>query len=167
MLFILTYGGDKAIVSNLRTLRNQLLNVPLVRRSYTGYLNYRIHRNADVFIVSFPKSGRTWLRVMVGKVLSEKFSRPFTVELEKLADENVPYIRMIHDGSNAVAQPLETDKRKYKNKGVVFLARDPRDTVVSYYFHLAKRDRRFSGDIADFIRDERFGIERIIDFMNI
>ena len=48
----------------------------------------------------------------------------------------------------------------------LFLFRDPRDTVVSAYFQKSKRkkDNSDCGEISDFIRDPRFGIEKIILF---
>jgi hypothetical protein len=48
----------------------------------------------------------------------------------------------------------------------LFLVRDPRDTVVSHYFQIAKRARRHAdydpGAIGDFVRDPLRGIDRIL-----
>lgn len=148
-------------------IKKQLLSVPAIRRSYSSYAERRAHRRADAFIVSFPKAGRTWLRAMIGKILCEGYGKEFTTELESLADSNVPYIRITHDGAHIPAEPLEQDKSKYRNKKVLFLVRDPRDTVVSYYFQCTKRNIKFTGDISTFIRDDGLGINRIINFMNI
>ena len=84
-------------MSTVRTLRKQLLKVPMVRPSYRRYLEYKTHQKADIFLVSFPKSGRTWLRVLIGKVLSDFYGGDFTIELERLANENIPFIYMTHD----------------------------------------------------------------------
>ncbi len=144
-----------------------MLKVPMVRPSYRRYLDYRIHQKADVFLVSFPKSGRTWLRVLIGKILSDRYGEDFTIELERLASENIPFIHMTHDKAEVADRPLEVNKSKYRNKKVAFLVRDPRDVVVSYYFQCTKRQDLFEGDISSFVRAPGFGIERIINFMNI
>lgn len=47
-----------------------------------------------------------------------------------------------------------------------FLFRDPRDTAVSGYFQKTKRKRHsdFEGGISEFIRDPRYGVEKIVRF---
>lgn len=154
-------------VSTVRTLRKQLLKVPMVRPSYKRYLEYKTHQKTDVFLISFPKSGRTWLRVLIGKILAEYYDREFTIELETLADDDIPFIHMTHDGAEQAHKPLELNKSKYRNKKVAFLVRDPRDVVVSYYFQCTKRQNLYQGNISNFVRDPGFGIERIINFMNL
>lgn len=47
---------------------------------------------------------------------------------------------------------------------VIFLHRNPLDTLVSYYHQLTDVDRRFSGTIAEFVRDPRCGIRYILEF---
>jgi hypothetical protein len=44
------------------------------------------------------------------------------------------------------------------------MVRDPRDTVVSYYFQRTLRSDRYSGSMAGFIRDPSYGIERIVQY---
>ena len=43
---------------------------------------------------------------------------------------------------------------------------ETRDVIVSYYLHCTRRRKYFSGTISDFIRDDKFGIEKIIMFLN-
>jgi hypothetical protein len=49
----------------------------------------------------------------------------------------------------------------------VFLVRDPRDTIVSYFFQVAKRERSSfrEGEIGRFVRDPGYGIDRLLDFL--
>ena len=50
--------------------------------------SYRRHRT-DVYLVSFPKCGRTWLRVMIGRAFQLHFDLPADadlVELHRLAE---------------------------------------------------------------------------------
>jgi hypothetical protein len=62
---------------------------------------------------------------------------------------------------------LETDKAQYKHKKVLLLVRDPRDVLVSYYFHISRRSDLFDGSIAEFTRHEAYGIRKIVTFYNI
>ena len=48
---------------------------------------------------------------------------------------------------------------------MVFLARDPRDVMVSYYFQRTRREHRH-GDLSQLIRDPMWGVDRLIGFMN-
>lgn len=99
-------------------------------------------------VVSFPKSGRTWLRVMLdGLKLDAKYT---------------------HDGSGhsrtGHVEEIEPASDAFAGKTIVFLYRDPRDTVVSGYFQTAKRLGGYDGTISDFVRDPRHGIEKIVRF---
>lgn len=100
-------------------------------------------------VVSFPKSGRTWLRVM-------------------LNDLGVR-IKFEHDGGkHSTPKPIESlrlcSRRIYAEKPVVFLLRDPRDTAVSGYFQKTLRRDGYDGSIADFIRHPLHGIEKIVRY---
>jgi len=62
------------------------------------------------------------------------------------------------------ARQLSGGPRRWRNRRILLLIRDPRDTVVSFYFQATRRGRFFSGPFEDFLRDPRFGIERIMQF---
>jgi len=100
-------------------------------------------------VVSFPRSGRTWLRMMLHELaIDPKFvhvkSRP------RLAS---PPARM--------CEGIE----RYYSRQVLFLFRDPRDTAVSYYHHLLlKQGGEIPGGISAFLREPTTGFERILAF---
>lgn len=143
----------------------QLKSAKIIRAAYRKHSSFY---KSDCVFVSFPKSGRTWVRVLVGRVLTRKYDQSFTIELEQLAGGEIPYIYMTHDDATNPTRPLATKKRKYRNKKVIFLVRDPRDVVISYFFHLTRRSRfPVQLDISSFIRDPGYGINRVIDLMNI
>lgn len=88
-------------------------------------------------LVSYPKCGRTWLRMMA---------------LHALDDVSVKgeYFSWSHHVSD------------YANRDIVILVRDPRDILVSYYFYynFSKPRKRLYDNLSDFIRSPR-GLVRL------
>lgn len=99
-------------------------------------------------VISFPKSGRTWLRVMLDDV---GVKANFT-----------------HDDSDHVLRraltDLNPDKSKYRGARVLLLVRDPRDTAVSGYFQVMRRLNLSATSLPELLRDERHGIKKICHF---
>jgi sulfotransferase family protein len=87
-----------------------------------------------------------------------------------LDDLGLPFL-FTHDGSDRVCGFSEIricKKPMFYKHPVVFLSRDPRDTVVSGYFEMSRRSYKieilYSRAISDFARDPRYGIEKVILF---
>ena len=149
------------------------INWILFRQSGTTKVNSKV----EVYIISYPKSGRTWLRVILGKIICTKFKIDEkyllnTIKLTLMAGCNT--INWIHDGSGLGEGPhfrkFITDKSIFSNKKVIFLYRDPKDVMVSSYFHATKRIQKFTkfqGNISEFIRSRGYGIKKLINFYNI
>lgn len=126
---------------------------------------------ADTYVVSYPKVGRTWLRALVGKALVDHYRLPpeQVLDTERLvAALGLPALGFDHDGSgmmgNRTSRDLSPDKSAFRTKRVLLLGRDVRDTLVSAYFHATRRIGEFSGPIGEFVRDERFGVEKVLTF---
>jgi hypothetical protein len=128
----------------------------------------------DVAVVSYPKCGRTWLRVLVGKALCEQFGLDEaglfkTVDLCRAA--KIPLTKFVHDGAGGVAGikwcEQERDKSRFEDKKVALLVRDPKDVVVSSYFQATKRMHAYEGTMGEFIRDECFGVRTIVTMYEI
>jgi hypothetical protein len=138
---------------------------------------YRSKRNkmADAFILSFPKCGRTWLRVLLGKAISlhHGIEVDDVGELDQFADAraDIPRIRFKHDDNPHFKTPgeLVRIKNEYADRKVVVLARDVRDTVISMYFQITKREMRyrFEGELSEFLKSERGSAQSMIEFYNI
>lgn len=68
----------------------------------------------------------------------------------------------------AYKHALRADEMRFDAKRadgrMLFLHRDPRDTVVSSFHEATRRRTLFDGSISDFIRDPAFGIEKIARF---
>ena len=127
-----------------------------------------------VCIISFPKSGRTWLKLMVGKALCEHLhiDESEMLDFDRLAESTgIPATTFLHDGSSLKERErfdeLATSKAEFADSSVVFILRDPRDVMVSLYFQATRRRRAFTGTIEDFIRDPTHGIRKCAAFHRI
>ncbi len=90
--------------------------------------------------------------------------------MEKLQNKNTVVFE--HDQSSWVPAPmgknkLSINKKKYKNKRIIFLTRDPRDILVSSWHHLKYRENIYREGLTEFIREELVGIDKVIAFMNL
>lgn len=122
-------------------------------------------RNASHFIVSYPKCGRTWLRTILLKYFSLVLDEEMPQTLDKIwGKQHIPKFIFTHDGKHVSF--LTRSKRRYRKKHIVYLSRDPRDTVVSHYHHCKERDKNYWKDISSFVRDPVLGVDHIITFMN-
>ena len=142
----------------------------------------RSFADADVLVVSFTKSGRTWLRVLLSNLLSRRFG----LSDKELIDganfhrrqPQVPKVFFAPDTRFPYAELGPAQVHVAPQQKVVFLVRDPRDVIVSFYFHVLHRAsgrelRRkqippSARDLAidAFVLDDRFGVTRVIDYMN-
>jgi hypothetical protein len=124
-------------------------------------------------LISYPKCGRTWLRCLIGRTYQTYFQLEHEniLEIENFSTLHplIPSIHVSHDDNPMWQTPNELDrsKQKYAQSKVIFLVRDPRDVVVSMYFHRNRRKKTYDGSLAEFIREPRGGLGTIIEFMNI
>lgn len=134
------------------------------------------NRRAQVFIVSYPKTGRTWVRMLLKTALENytgvKATDPLEFHELSDADARVPRIRVIHDDEPhwKVPSQLRRNKAKYGGKKVVLLIRDPRDTMVSLYLQMTKRWRVFLPEwksIDTFIWQDRGALKSMVAYYNI
>lgn len=127
----------------------------------------------NVYLISYPKCGRTWLRLLLIRILRRQFSiqhAPETLELHELTESmsNLPRIVVTHGGSPHLASPdrIAVNAACYRCSRVVLLVRDPRDTIVSLYFHMRYRCGSDPGPLNAFIWREVGGIDSMIEFYN-
>ncbi|MBN3039695.1 MAG: sulfotransferase domain-containing protein [Candidatus Omnitrophica bacterium] len=145
-------------------------------KTFIFYLNEYVFsqedKNCQTYIISYPKCGRTWLRLMLDKaiLLSQGIKDFDRKKLNSLKDR--PRIKFDHGCSNWVPAPfsfkeVEFLKRKYQGKKAVLLFRDIRDVLVSSYMHLKYRERLVDYDISHFIRNQYLGALKVITCMNL
>lgn len=100
--------------------------------------------------VSYPKSGRSWIRYLLTQL------------------GHVNSVRFHHDGfefNSSTRPPHDFDfaarfHRYEQVDKLVYLDRDPRDVIVSLFFQITGRFQDFfdfRGTLADFVRDSYFG----------
>ncbi|SNS56280.1 Sulfotransferase domain-containing protein [Ekhidna lutea] len=135
----------------------------------------------ETLIVSYPKCGRSWLRLLINDSFAKEYSghlKEGSLQEDRLSSINkdISSIGITHDDDPMLKTPEEIIKNKsfYKKKNVVLLVRDPRDVMISWYFQVINRGsiKNFSepiktNDPRDFIYNERGGLKTIIDFYNL
>jgi hypothetical protein len=91
----------------------------------------------DVFLVSYPRSGNTWLRFLVGNLIHPETPVTFA-NIEAV----VPSIYVHRDVKlRALARPrvLKSHEAFFgRYRKVIYIVRDPRDIAVSYYHYQLK-----------------------------
>ncbi|MEP5764481.1 MAG: sulfotransferase domain-containing protein [Halieaceae bacterium] len=107
-------------------------------RKLRGVEQYDKLQRADVVVVSFGKSGRTWLRVMISHLFRVMYKLPENAILGfdnfHNLERRVPRIFFTHDNYiKDFTGDFET-KQPFYHKRVILLARDPRDVAVSQFF---------------------------------
>ena len=128
----------------------------------------------ELFIISYPKCGRGWLKFMYLKAFEQHFrlknlNVPEINPTQLSRKLPIPIIIPTHDGDPHRKTPenVETSKHKYKNAKVIFLVRDPRDVLVSLYFHITKRSYYYHKSIHEFVFESVGGFDTILRFYNI
>jgi hypothetical protein len=105
-------------------------------------------RPEDAFVASYPKSGTTWLRFMLGQLLSNR-------EMDfDTAETMIPMVGWHRDaprvlpGEGRLVKTHESYRNVYRK--AVYMVRDARDVVISYYHHQV-RQGLFEGDLSTFV----------------
>lgn len=113
----------------LRTAR-RLLGEDLAGRNFKVFPD-------DSLIVSYPRSGSTWLRFLIGNLIQRDRAVSFH-EIERvIPDIHVNSRRYI----NGIPRPRLLKSHEYfdpRYRKVVYLVRDPRDVALSYYRYYRK-----------------------------
>ena len=144
------------------------------------------HFRPKAHIVSFPKCGRTWLRVMLGKVFYLHYGvndqRPDGTSLLYPEGANqhlrMPLVDFTHDDNphRKLAHELAADKSHFRNEKIILLIRDLRDVMVSNYFEetyrrphydFSETDTANSQSLSQFLYQERGGVDSFLTFYNI
>jgi len=153
-----------------------------IRSFRRRWRNERYLRSAaahtDAFLVSYPKSGRTWLRYLLSCYFAETAHLGFEPDLTSTFSVLPNFDRDPVRGIGAfvgrqrrhlpliLVSHLPFDKRLFQSRPIIFLVRDPRDVFVSAYFHATRHKHSFSGDIGAFMDEPTYGMPALINFLN-
>ena len=115
----------------------------------------------DTFIVSYPRSGNTWMRFLIGNLLSD----------EPVTFANVGHrIPNIYQSTayalRSIPRPRFLKSHEYfdpRYPKVIYIVRDPRDVAVSYYHYFRKIRQLDDNDpierfVEDFVAGKVFAI---------
>jgi hypothetical protein len=130
------------MVSELKYVIKHVLGRDLAERYFTTFPD-------DTFLVSFPRSGNTWTRFLIGNLVCP--TQPITfLNIERVIPDtsalSKSYLRHI-------PRPRILKSHQYfdpRYKKVIYIVRDPRDVALSYY-----NWQRKSGEI-----DDQYPLER-------
>lgn len=107
-------------------------------RKLRGVEQFDKLERADIVVVSFGKSGRTWLRVMISHVFRVMYGLPedAVLSFDNFHNINnaVPKIFFTHDNYIKDFTGDVQSKAPFYHKRVALLVRDPRDVAVSQFF---------------------------------
>jgi alcohol sulfotransferase len=137
--------------------------------------------SADAFLASYPKSGRTWLRFILSTYFARTAGFETPIDLHNMfrilpnfdfdpvrgvpafefagsgAARAVPFVPVSHHGYQT---------SRFRARPIIFMIRDPRDVMVSAYFHATRHKHRFEGDISSFLRDDGQGLPALTRYLN-
>jgi len=162
-----------------------------LRERLLARLELAIAGRAGLIIIGHPKSGNTWLKVMLARLYQVRYNlKPSElIGSDELALRNPAIPRLAatngyysYEGSVGRVLAAGAPDAPLRHKPVMFLARNPIDIAVSWYFQFTRRqsahkqelinhfiahpiDRRTVG-MWDFVRHSDIGLPFLIDYLN-
>ena len=146
----LSDGVKKALIIAPTELLPASARVSLRRKRLANLELAKAHR-ASFLIIGHPKSGNTWLKVMISRLYQQRYGLPSSrlINTDEFArkNESIPRLAATNGcysyeqevgkllAAGAADNPL-------RHKPVLFLARNPIDIAVSWYYQFTKRQSR-------------------------
>lgn len=130
---------------------------------------YKGLNKEDIIVSSFPKTGSTYTRFVLSNIINllEGDENPVTFHTlgsisPEVGKDDLTYFKSKSDKLPRFVKTHEEvcKSRKYIDIPSVYIIRDPRDTMISYYHYISNRkDNNFSGSFEDFVKHPEYGIE--------
>jgi hypothetical protein len=153
-----------------------------IERWLRGREEFKKLQRSDWVLMSWGKSGRTWLRVMLSRAYQLKSGLDARELLDfdnlKKLDPQLPAVFFTHNNYLRDYTGNAESMNHFVGKRVVLLVRDPRDVAVSQFFQWQFRmrpNKKFINDypphgadigVWDFVLDKDAGLPRIVDYFN-
>ena len=150
-----------------------------IERWLRGREEFARLQRCDWVLMSWGKSGRTWLRVMLSRAYTLKggFDASELLDFDNLKkrDASLPAVFFTHNNYLRDYTGNQHSKRHFQGKRIVLLVRDPRDVAVSQFFQWQYRmrpNKKFINDYPphganidawDFVLDKDAGVPRIVE----
>jgi len=186
----LSDGVKKALIIAPTQILPESTRVRL-RRRYLAQLELAKAHRASFLIIGHPKSGNTWLKVMISRLYQQRYGLPSSqlINTDELARKH-PSIPRLAATNGCYSYEQEVGKllaagapdNPLRHKPVLFLARNPIDIAVSWYFQFTKRQSRAKQELInhsishpidrrsisqwDFVRHSDIGLPFLIDYLN-
>jgi estrone sulfotransferase len=129
-------------------------------RTYDHSDFYPTIRPSDVFLCTYPKSGTTWLAFMIAQVLKRDPQEP--IDLKSMG-HYVPDVNLLYTQRGSLAEYVGmADPRFFLCHAacdmnlprVVYVVRDPRDVMVSYWHYQKFLKKDYQQTLAEFISSD-------------
>jgi hypothetical protein len=189
----LFHSGNQALRTAWKKFTRQTLRTLMVfypeerklaaERKLRGREQFRKLQLADIVFVSFGKSGRTWLRVMLSHLYQQMYGLPkrTLIGFDNFHNMNNAIPRMFFTHDNYIGNYTgHTDSKvDFYGKKVVLLARDPRDVAVSQFFQWKYRlksskqainkypEQNSDISLFDFVMKSDTGLSWVIGFLEL
>ena len=98
----------------------------------------------DIYLVSYPRSGNTWMRAVIAELLLKRKTTSLR-ELDYIVPDiyyRIPKNKIPNLDKYIVKshEPFRTNLPSAKYRKVIYLVRDPRNVAVSYYRYIMKNE---------------------------
>jgi hypothetical protein len=162
-----------------------------LRRKHLARLELAKAHRANFLIIGHPKSGNTWLKVMISRLYQLRYNLPESTlintdefarkipEIPRLAATNGYYS---YEGEVGKLLACGAPDNPLRHKPVLFLARNPIDIAVSWFHQFTKRQSRAKQELInhfvanpvdrrtvqmwDFVRHSDIGLPSLIEYQN-
>ena len=189
-MFNLSDGVKKALILIPTELMPANTRVAL-RRKYLAELELAKAHRANFLIIGHPKSGNTWLKVMISRLYQLRYDLPESklINTDEFA-RKIPQIPRLAATNGYYSYEGEVGKllasgaadNPLRHKPVLFLARNPIDIAVSWYHQFTKRQSRAKQELInhfiehpvdrrtvqmwEFVRHSDIGLPSLIEYQN-
>jgi hypothetical protein len=126
---------------------------------------------ATTVVLSFPKAGRSWICFFLAQYVAQLTGDPLDLDL-LVGRHELPPIAFLHEHidvfEDVIGPARLLNEQLLLRRRLVVLVRDPRDTLVSYWYQKRVREgRHVPARLEEFADSRVYGIERISQGTNL
>jgi hypothetical protein len=155
-----------------------------MNKKFISRIKKKFTTDNSIFIVSFPKCGRSWLSLLLSHSVLQQYPNEMYRDINQW--KNIDFVglnnnlesinhkltnyKFTHDDVPQHKKPeeLTKDKSRYDNNKVILLIRDPKDVMVSNFFQMTVRDNvEWAKDLVapkQLVYSKRGGVDTFVTF---